>query len=318
MAASEIPVYIVTGFLEAGKTMFLQQTLEGDQFDDNIPTLLLVCEEGVEEYDPSRFKNKKVYMETLDDVSELTTHRLNDLLRRRKAERVMIEYNGMWPLTQLIDNLPEAWVIYQQIVFADSTTFVNYNANMRSLVVDKLTNTNLIVFNRVVAGMDTMPLHKIVRALNRMTDIAYENTAGEVQYDEIVDPLPFDVQAPVITVEDRDFALWYADLFDHPKTYKNKIVRIKMVAAFQPGLPDRSVFFGRHVMTCCEADIAYKALLCKFPAMVVEPRSYEWFVVQGKIVMERVPGVYRGTGPVLHATSLEPCDPPEQKVATFY
>ena len=318
MAENEIPVYIVAGFLESGKTMFLQQTLESDQFDDNIPTLLLVCEEGEEEYSPELFKNKKVYTETIDDVSQLTRRNLNDLLRRRKAARVMIEYNGMWPLTQLIDNLPDAWVVYQQIFFADATTFANYNANMRSLVVDKLTNTNLVVFNRVNAAMDTMPLHKIVRALNRMTDIAYENTDGNVQFDEIVDPLPFDVKAPVIVIEDRDYALFYADLFDNPKTYKNKMVKLKVVAAAQPNLPEQSVFVGRHVMTCCEADIAYKGMLCKFPRMVVAPRSYEWFEVQGKLVMERVAGVYRGAGPVLYAESMVKCDPPEQQVATFY
>lgn len=55
-SAREIPVYLFTGFLEAGKTKFIQETFEDPRFNNGENTLLLVCEEGIEEYDPSRFK----------------------------------------------------------------------------------------------------------------------------------------------------------------------------------------------------------------------------------------------------------------------
>ena len=45
----EIPVYLFTGFLEAGKTRFIQETLEDERFNAGERTLLLLCEEGVEE-----------------------------------------------------------------------------------------------------------------------------------------------------------------------------------------------------------------------------------------------------------------------------
>ena len=47
----EIPVYIFTGFLEAGKTKFIQETLEDARFNDGERTLLLLCEEGIEEFE---------------------------------------------------------------------------------------------------------------------------------------------------------------------------------------------------------------------------------------------------------------------------
>ena len=48
----QIPVYLFTGFLEGGKTKFIQETLEDGRFNKGEPTLLLVCEEGIEEYAP--------------------------------------------------------------------------------------------------------------------------------------------------------------------------------------------------------------------------------------------------------------------------
>ena len=48
--AKQVPVYLFTGFLESGKTKFAQQTLEDASFNNGDRILLLVCEEGVEEY----------------------------------------------------------------------------------------------------------------------------------------------------------------------------------------------------------------------------------------------------------------------------
>ena len=48
----EIPVYLFTGFLDAGKTTFIQETLEDPQFNDGQKTLILLCEEGETELSP--------------------------------------------------------------------------------------------------------------------------------------------------------------------------------------------------------------------------------------------------------------------------
>ena len=47
----EVPVYLITGFLESGKTTFLQGVLGDPDFSQGERTLLIVCEEGIEEYD---------------------------------------------------------------------------------------------------------------------------------------------------------------------------------------------------------------------------------------------------------------------------
>ena len=131
----------------------------------------------------------------------------------------MIEYNGMWMLDQLFQEMPENWIIYQEYSFYDANTFLTYNQNMRQLVYDKLKSADCVVFNRYREGMDRMPLHKVVRGVSRRPDIFYELPSGDAIVDDIEDPLPFDKEAPVIEIKDEDFALWYRDLSEDMNGY---------------------------------------------------------------------------------------------------
>ena len=144
-----IPVYLFLGFLESGKTKFIQETLEDKRFNNGERTLLLVFEEGIEEYEPSRFAKKGVVeIRNIESKEEMTIANLARLAFETNAERVVIEYNGMWNVSDLFQNMPQNWAVAQVMFFADGTTFLNYNANMRSLVVDKLNICELVVFNR--------------------------------------------------------------------------------------------------------------------------------------------------------------------------
>ena len=67
----QIPVYAFTGFLDSGKTKFIQETLEDERFNAGERTLLLVFEEGEEEYDFSTYPHKNVYLETLVSAARL-------------------------------------------------------------------------------------------------------------------------------------------------------------------------------------------------------------------------------------------------------
>lgn len=314
---NDIPVYLFTGFLDSGKTKFINETLADKNFNKGEKTLVLLCEEGEEEVDLSKFGDS-VTVETISDENSLSPDRLTSRFKRSGAERIIIEYNGMWQLNSLYYAIPDDWMIYQQIVFFDASTFEVYNSNMRSLVVDKIQNADLCVFNRLSKDEDFMPYHKAVRALSRQANIIYEEKDGTIRYDEIEDPLPFDINAPVVEIEDRDFALFYRDLTEDLSKYDGKTVRFKGVVAVNKKLPKNTVLIGRHVMTCCAADIAYNGMVC-----VTENAknflSYDWATVEGKIVIEKNK-VYRDRGPVLYADSLVKCEPlsKDEQVATFY
>lgn len=312
----EMPVYLFTGFLESGKTTFLEETLGDPRFNNGQRTLILLCEEGEAEITLDRPYMKNIFVETIDDMDMLTEDVLQQFEKKHKPSRILIEYNGMWPMQNLFDNMPPSWVIYQEFMFADATTFLTYNANMRALVVDKLMGCELVVFNRFTADMDQMAFHKIVRGISRRPDIAYEFTDGKVVYDDMEDPLPFDINAPVIKIEDSDYALWYRDLSEDIPKYDGKIVEYKALAAVNPRMKPGVFFFGRQLMTCCEDDIEFAGLLttCDVDAM---PENATWYTMRLKIE-HKWHKLYGQKGPVLTVLSMEKAEKPEQPVATFF
>lgn len=312
----ETPVYIFTGFLESGKTMFIQDTLEDERFNSGENTLLLVCEEGEEEYDPSRFSGKNVTIKTVDSEDGLSEDTLAAWQKESGAVRVMVEYNGMWQIQSFYDSMPEGWIPYQNMLFFETPTFLSYNANMRSLVVDKLKDCDVCVFNRVPDGFDTMQLHKIVRAITRRSDIIYEGTDGKVTPDEIEDPLPFDVNASTIEIADRDFALFYRDLTEEMKKYKGKTVKFKGLAATDSKFPARTCAIGRHIMTCCAADITFCGLVSKL-SDGIKAENGAWYNVTATVEI-RFSRLYGKIGPVFNVKELIPTEAPEDQVATFY
>ena len=311
----QIPVYSFTGFLDSGKTKFIQETLEDPRFNAGERTLLLVFEEGEEEYDFSTYPHQNVHLAILDQQT-VTTKELQDLAKKCKAQRVVVETNGMQLIGDLYTRFPESWALAQEVMFADATTFMTYNANMRNLVMDKLVGAQMVVFNRLEKGEDTMPFHKIARAANRRIDILCDYTDGTTEFDDVEDPLPFDINAPVIELKDEDYALWYRDVTEEPLKYQGKTVRFKAQVAMLRREKNGMFAPGRFVMTCCVDDIQFCGVPCKYAdAGKLEPRS--WVMLQATISAENHP-LYQGElGPVLTAISVEKAEPAQQDVATF-
>ena len=312
----QIPVYAFTGFLESGKTKFIQETLEDERFNAGERTLLLVFEEGEEEYDMSTYPHQNVFLYTLDQQT-VTAKQLRELAKKHKAQRVVAELNGMQMVGDLYTRFPEEWVLAQEVMFADSTTFMLQNANWRNLVMDKLVGAEMVIFNRLIPGQDTMPFHKLARAANRRIDILYDYTDGTTALDDVQDPLPFDINAPMIEIKDEDYALWYRDVTEEPAKYEGKSIRFKaQVALLRRDRSENMFAPGRFVMTCCVDDIQFCGVPCRYAdAQKLESRS--WVTVTAKINAENHM-LYQGElGPVLTAISVEPAAPAVEEVATF-
>lgn len=312
----ELPIYLFTGFLEAGKTKFIQDTLEDARFNDGERTLLLLCEEGIEEYDPDRFTDKNVFIEVIDEEKALKGKYIEKLIKKHRAERMIVEFNGMWQLDTLYNNLPRYCTVAQEMLFIDATTFETYNNNMRSLVVDKLKSCEVVIFNRTGDTTDKMLFHKIVRATSRRANIVFEYTDGHVEYDEMEDPLPFDVNAEEIVIKDADFALWYRDISEDAEKYVGKTVLFKGIIAHNKTLPKNVCLAGRHIMTCCADDIAYGGMLCIVPNGTMF-QNRDWMMIKAKVKYEHHP-LYEGKGPILYAESFVHAPQPDDPVATFY
>lgn len=318
----EIPVYLFTGFLESGKTTFLQELFEEEGFNIGERTLLLLCEEGEVDYDPSRFfDSRDVLIKRVEEEGDLTHTNLATLRAQGNASRVVIEWNGMWDLNQLYDNMPRGWIIYQQMMFADSRTFLLYNNNLRQQTFDQMKGADLVVFNRCERNSMfkdwQQEVHKICRVANRNNQIVYEFGADDVLVDDIEDPLPYDMTKKLLNIKEEYYAEWYRDLTENQDDYQNKEVFVKGMAVIGDELAPDEMIFGRHVMTCCEADIAFAGYLCKAdPEMINGLKNGDWVDILAEVRNEYTT-MYGEVGPVFYCSKIEkttPCDP---EVATF-
>lgn len=318
MAVKEIPIYLFLGFLESGKTRFIQETMADPEFDSGDKTLLLVCEEGEEEYAPDKFAFDGVTVAVLEDKSQLNPAYLEQLAQQSGAGRVVVEYNGMWPVQDLFEALPEGWLVYQSICTADGATFKSYFENMRQLMLDKFARAELVVVNRaeaVAANPDREFVHKAVRQATRRCDIAYEYADGSVEYDDIPDELPFDLNADVVEIGDEDFGVWYMDASEDPEKYAGKTVRFTAQVCQTPRVGQGQFVPGRFAMTCCVEDIQFVGFPCKYDqAKTLAQRS--WITVTARVRVQFHP-LFNGKGPVLTALDVQPAQPLKNDVVTF-
>ncbi|MBR6679959.1 MAG: GTPase [Clostridia bacterium] len=312
----KLPVYIFTGFLEGGKTSIIQESLNDQKFNSGEKTLIIMCEEGEIELDPSKFWGKNVYIELIEAETDFTRDTLSALASKHRYDRVIIEFNGMWQMQTLYNALPYDWEIYQNMMFADASTFLFYNKNMRQLTFEKIAGAEMIVLNRTPDDINKDEIHQVIRGISRRIAIVYDYPDGHIEYDDIEDPLPFDKDADVIEIADDDYALWYRDLSEDMMSYEGKTVKFKGIAATDPRLPANQIILGRHIMTCCADDIQYGGLVCVFKTKPVV-KTRDWLTVSGKIKIDTTK-LYRNKGPVIYVESTEFAVKPKQEVATFY
>ena len=258
-----VPIYLITGFLESGKTTFLNFTLNQDYFEIEGKTLLILCEEGEEEYDLDALKQRNTVVEIIEKEEDFTTERLTAMEIIHQPERVVIEYNGMWLVSNFDKmELPSGWGVEQQITCVDASTFQMYMANMKSIFMDMVRNTDMVVFNRCKKG-DPLPTYRRgIKVANQRAEVIFEDEQGELD-DIFEDEMPFDINAPVIDILPEDYGIWFVDAMDHPETYVGKTVRFKGRALKPRGMGSKFFVPGRTAMTCCADDTTFLGYVCK-------------------------------------------------------
>ena len=314
MPDSRIPLYLITGFLDSGKTTLLTDTLNMDYFNDGQRTVLLRCEDGEEEYDQQQLSHRNCRLIPIEDQEQLNTAFLQEVDRRYQPERVLVEYNGMWPMDLLRElKLPREWGLYQAIHVIDGATFEMYLNNMQSMVIDQVTEADMVLFNRCTPDMPMAGWKRSIRAVNRMCEIVFEDEKGEEL--EVEDILPYSLEEPHITLEDPDYGIWYLDIQEHPERYVGKTITYKAQAMTGMRLPKGTFVPGRNAMTCCAEDIRFFGFLCKYDR-ARSLKKGEWITVTAEIRWEEA-SVYEGEGVVLYARRVEKAQRPEDPLVYF-
>lgn len=317
----EIPVYILTGFMDSGKTTMILDTLVNNGFAEDMDSVLILsCEDGDVEYtkeDLDKIHGKVVYFEEEDEF--FNVENLSKLDKEYLPDAIFIEYNGTWGTDRLYaeGSLPENWTIVQSLATVDSNTFEMYMLNMRAMMTEQIKRAEVIFFNRCNANTNKAKFRASVKAINRPAQLVYMREDGSIDQSE--EELPFDISQDEIEISDADYALWFMDCMDNPKKYNGKTVSFTALVynpkdgegKLKPGV----IVPGRFAMTCCVEDIQFLGMKCKYAdASSIEHKS--WVKIKAKIKNEFA-REYKGKGPVLYPVSLEQTDKPEDELVYF-
>ena len=305
MENNMIPVYFINGFLESGKTEFINFTIEEDYFKIDELTLIIACEEGEKEYEPEALEGGNAVLELLDGESAFTLKNLSALAAKHNPERIIIEYNGMWNPKDIL--LPQDWAMEEQITLIDATTFAMYYANMKSRIAEMVRNADVVVFNRCdnIALDELQSFRRSVRAINSFADIVFENAYGEMELGE--EELPYDLESDIIVLDEDTYAIWYMDAMERMDRYHGKTVQFLAMVMHQEDFPEGWLIPGRVAMVCCEDDVAFLGFPCKWDGA---PFAEGQWVTMTAVMKEEYWFEYEGEGPVLYGVSAEPAEAP--------
>lgn len=312
---NKVPIYVINGFLEGGKTTFIKETIEDPYFSDGGTTLVIACEDGEEEFDAADMKKTGNLLVQVEDKDDFNPAFLKGCQRNYHPTQVVIEYNGMWGMDLLREmDLPDGWFLAQTITLADAQTFDLYMQNMKSLFMDMAKEADLIIFNRCQDGTTADAYKRNMRAMNPGAQVEFERENGEPF--EFEETLPFDIEADVIEIEDADFGIWYVDASDHPEHYDGKTVRFKGQVYKNRNLGNQFFVPGRRVMTCCADDVAFLGFLCHTQNLDKLRRGH-WLMVTALVRYEEREEYSGQRGPVLYTKALKSAEAPENEIVSF-
>ncbi len=316
----EMMVYVILGFLEAGKTSLIRDLVTDDMFDGNAKTLILACEEGEEEYTQEVLQKGLSACEYIEDEDSFNGKIFEKFLKKHRPDRLIIEYNGMWPvkhIPQIYDELEDicfdSEVVFQTLAVVNDETFALYMKNMPSMMVEHFKVSQMVIINRCSLETNKRAIRGSIKAVNPSAQIVYESE--DDAFYEMKEEMPFDINADVINIEDDDFGLWYIDMTEHQENYNGKTLKVTGMIQKAPGLPKEFVVFGRFAMTCCADDVQYMGFLCKADSWK-EYKNKQYVTVTARMEYKYMKE-YGEEGPVFYAEEVEEAEKPKEELVYF-
>ena len=176
----EIPAYLVWGFLESGKSTLIKETLSQDYFNDGEKTMILTFEEGEVEYDKEMLEKTNSFVINIEKIEDFTKEFVRACQRNYYPDRVMIEYNGMYSIDNLMDVIDETDLeLYQAIVTVDASTADMYLKNMKSLFMEMFKMADLVIFNRCDDNTNMGSFRRSIKAVNPRAQVGFERAVGK-------------------------------------------------------------------------------------------------------------------------------------------
>ena len=247
----EVPLFLINGFLESGKTSLIKEIVENNTEYQNDTTVIIACEQGEIEYDEEWCKKYGVHVEYIESQDEFTENYMKNLDKRYMADRYVIEFNSFFDIDK--QDFPRYMVIYQQITLIDASTFKVMFNNMKNVFSTMVKYSSLVVFNRCDGVTELGQFRRQIRGMNQQAQIAFEQANGSLTT-MLEEDLPYDLSKSEIAFEEDVYPVWYTEVFDNYEKYFNKTFKFK---TFVRDITDETLVIGRNVMVCCENDVQF-------------------------------------------------------------
>ena len=296
---------LVCGFLEAGKTSYIQDSIQHDFFHKYGTTLVLSFESGETVYDEAALAEKRTSVAYYEGGEDITAFCIEQLSRFR-PDRVFVEMNAMIP--QLRSLLPGELTVRFVITLIDFTTLSPYLTNLRQHLVDMVRMSDTVTFLHCGSSEALAPYAQAFRVMNPKASYLRQDPMG---YHEKAFGLflPYSLEAPVIEIDDAAFIPFFLDTLEHPEHYQDRSLHFKLPLEVQSG-EGRELRCGRTVMTCCMADLQFmSAVLLPGP----EPsRAGSWIALHARGQVLSGPFGQKRLG--LIPERLAPAAPPKELI----
>lgn len=298
-----LPIFVINGFLEAGKTQFMKFTMQQEYFQTEGNTLLIVCEEGEEEYDKELLESTHTTVKYIDDISDFTKEKMIEFTKEVDPERILIEWNGLWEQDKI--QIPDIWYVNQMITIYDTSTLDLYikNKDLKAYMGKMLKDSELVICNRA-DNIDEEILstyHLQIKAMAPNAEIIFEGEEGEITGDFSIN-LPYNLDDSKLVIKPEEYGIFYVDAMDRTEKYDGKEVEFVAQVVRPDGIGDDILIPGRRAMTCCEADIQFLGFVCHYKG-AKNFKNKDWVKLKGKIKYEMSPQ-YRAKGPVIYANDI--------------
>lgn len=312
----EVAVFVFNGLLESGKTVMINRFLDNPQICTGKKILLVLCEEGIEEYDEDKLKKKNVTLLNLEEETDYTPAYFSSLEKEYRPEIVVIEYNGVWRGTLPLEiQYPAGWQVAEVMTTVDSSTFDAYAKNLRAMMIEQYKISDIVVFNRFSDDEKKFSYRSLVKAANISAQVVFEYEDGQI--DTAFDASPFDLTKNEIDIGDNDFGVFYFDVMDNAAKYEGKIINLRAMTVKINAVRMPGFLVGRFAMTCCANDIQFLSI---YAQNNMKFKNKAWYQVQAKVVLVDASTYGEASGellPAFEVLSLTPAEKPENEVVTF-
>ena len=246
----KIPVFIVNGFLESGKSSFIRDVIENDDKFTQHKVVLLETEEVEVDFPQEWLDKYGLQIINIEDEDDISPANLDKLHRKLNAELYIVELNAFFNNEAF--QIPDYMTFVQQITLIDASTFKVMFNNMRKIFSSIVKFSDFVIFNRCDGVEELAQFRRQIRAMNQHTQIAFETSDGSLTT-KLDEDLPYDLTKDEIRIEDDVYPIWYTEVYDKYEKYFNKTFKFK---AFVSDVVNKDVFIiGRNVMVCCAQDV---------------------------------------------------------------